>query len=121
MYQLRLNLFKYLSRSIFHPVYNCPITHYFCNNFFLQILVGDLSSRNSPSVMSQPQSSEMSTPEKSQCPENGMKIYLVYNYVHKVHATQLQSNTLTFLLCIIKHLTYIKLNQNPKPKVYDFN
>lgn len=48
------------------------VTNDFCINFFSQILVGDLSSRNSPSVMSQPQSSEMSTPEKSQCPENGM-------------------------------------------------
>lgn len=49
-------------------------------HFFLQILVGDLSSRNSPSVMSQPQSSEMSTPEKSQCPENG-KNSLPYNII----------------------------------------
>lgn len=36
------------------------------------MLVGDISNRNSPSVMSRPQSSEMSTPEKSQCPDNGM-------------------------------------------------
>ncbi|KAL4706533.1 hypothetical protein ACJJTC_015731 [Scirpophaga incertulas] len=34
------------------------------------ILIGDMSSRSSPNVMSQAQSSEMSTPEKSQCPEN---------------------------------------------------
>ncbi|CAH0749698.1 unnamed protein product [Diatraea saccharalis] len=34
------------------------------------MLVGDISSRSSPSVMPQPQSSEMSTPEKSQCPDN---------------------------------------------------
>lgn len=37
---------------------------------------GDMSSRNSPTMMSQPQSSEMSTPEKSQCPDNGMYIAL---------------------------------------------
>lgn len=35
------------------------------------MLVGDISSRNSPTVMSQPQSSEISTPDKSQCPDNG--------------------------------------------------
>ncbi|XP_026729265.1 uncharacterized protein LOC113494928 isoform X2 [Trichoplusia ni] len=38
------------------------------------MLVGDISNRNSPSVMSQPQSSEvstLSTPEKSQCPDTG--------------------------------------------------
>ncbi|RVE49476.1 hypothetical protein evm_005907 [Chilo suppressalis] len=34
------------------------------------MLVGDLSSRSSPSVMPQQQSSEMSTPEKSSCPDN---------------------------------------------------
>ncbi|XP_047986051.1 LOW QUALITY PROTEIN: uncharacterized protein LOC125226181 [Leguminivora glycinivorella] len=33
------------------------------------MLVGDISSRSSPSVSLQPQSSEMSTPEKSSCPE----------------------------------------------------
>ncbi|XP_063379205.1 uncharacterized protein LOC134666031 isoform X1 [Cydia fagiglandana] len=33
------------------------------------MLVGDMSSRSSPNVSLQPQSSEMSTPEKSSCPE----------------------------------------------------
>lgn len=37
----------------------------------LQMLVGDINSRSSPNVMSQSQSSEMSTPEKVQCPDNG--------------------------------------------------
>lgn len=44
------------------------------------MLVGDISNRNSPSVMSQPQSSEqlstLSTPEKSQCPDTGMDVIL---------------------------------------------
>lgn len=36
------------------------------------MLVGDISSRSSPTALSQPHSSEMSTPEKGPCPENGM-------------------------------------------------
>lgn len=35
------------------------------------MLVGDISSRSSPNALSQPRSSEMSTPEKGPCPENG--------------------------------------------------
>ncbi|XP_063820895.1 uncharacterized protein LOC135071072 isoform X2 [Ostrinia nubilalis] len=35
------------------------------------MLIGDLSSRSSPNVLPTPQSSDMSTPEKSMCPENG--------------------------------------------------
>ncbi|XP_014363724.2 uncharacterized protein LOC106715044 isoform X1 [Papilio machaon] len=34
------------------------------------MLVGDMSSRTSPSALPQPQNSAMSTPEKSQCPDN---------------------------------------------------
>lgn len=39
------------------------------------MLVGDISSRSSPSTLSHPQSSDMSTPEKSLGPENGMFHY----------------------------------------------
>ena len=42
---------------------------------------GDMSSRNSPTMMSQPQSSEMSTtPEKPQCPDNNGMFYQKLGY-----------------------------------------
>ena len=44
-----------------------------------------MSSRNSPTLLSQPQSSEMSTPEKSQCPDNGMFFNkLAKNYTFQI-------------------------------------
>lgn len=40
------------------------------------MLVGDMSSRTSPSALPQAQNSAMSTPEKIQCPDNGKITYL---------------------------------------------
>lgn len=44
------------------------------------MLVGDISSRNSPTVIAQPHSSEMSTPEKSQCPDTGTYLQCALPY-----------------------------------------
>lgn len=54
------------------------------------MLVGDISSRSSPNVMAQAQSSEMSTPEKSQCPENGMSTLYSTYVIHDYNFTTVQ-------------------------------
>lgn len=42
------------------------------------MLIGDINRRGSPSSLSQPQNSEMSTPEKNQCPDNGK--YIIWEH-----------------------------------------
>ena len=42
------------------------------------MLVREINSRNSPSVLPQAPNSEISTPEKGPCPENGMLVLYIF-------------------------------------------